>query len=79
MAESHTERGDYRFTVKKFADGTPWIVLEPLGRQLNVLGDGFLGFELKPRTSLDQADRIADFMNRNIDTVSYTSLVRSKT
>ncbi len=44
-----TERARYVFGVKAFADGKPWIYLEPLKDQLSILRDGFLGFDLGDR------------------------------
>ena len=70
MAE--TERGTYVFTVKEYGEGTPWIALEPLRNGLNVLGNGFLGFDLPGRTTYEQAQEIANFLNEKIVQISYT-------
>lgn len=67
-----TERSKYRFTVKEFGDGTPWIMLEPDGQDLACLGDGFLGLDLKPGHTLDDAQEVASFLNKHITTMAYT-------
>src|ERR1700730_905992 len=52
---SKTERAQYRFTVKEYAAGTPWIMFELLrSPDLPVLGDGFLGMDLRPGTSYEE-------------------------
>ncbi len=67
-----TERAKYVFCVKEFADGTPWVVLEPRRSNLAILGDGFLGLELAQGTELKKAEEIADYLNEHIESVSYT-------
>jgi hypothetical protein len=61
------------FAVKEFADGTPWIVLERRGHGLDIIGDGFIGFDLREGTSLQEAEKLAEFLRQNIRSVSYTS------
>jgi hypothetical protein len=73
MTESRTDRAQYVFAVKEFGDGTPWIMLERSGNALDVLGDGFLGFDLNEGPSLQEAEKIARFLRQNIRSVSYTS------
>jgi hypothetical protein len=74
MSDATTARADYLFKVSEYADGTPWIFLE-LRREPNlpVLGDGFLGMGLRPGTSLEEAKRIAHFLNENITHMSATT------
>ena len=73
MVQSNTDRARYVFAVKEFGDGTPWIVLERSGKGLAVLGDGFMGFELKEGISLKDAEKLAELLRDGIATVSYTS------
>jgi hypothetical protein len=70
-----TDRADYLFSVKEYADGTPWIMLEPRRGDLKVLKPqrSFLGFDLHPGTSLEEARKIADYFNRHVPTVTCTS------
>ncbi len=70
-----TIRANYTFTVKEYADGTPWIMLELLkGPDLSQLNGGFLGFDLAPGTTYEQAKVLVDAMRETITTTSYTSL-----
>ena len=70
---SETERHPYSFEVREYGDGTPWIVLEPRGAKLAILGNGFLGFHLPKGTTAESAEEIAEFLRRYITEVSYTS------
>jgi hypothetical protein len=73
MTQSKTERANYMFAVKEFGDGTPWIMLERSGKGLDVLGNGFIGFDLREGISLQEAENLADILRRNVSAVSYTS------
>jgi hypothetical protein len=56
-----TRRGQYRFTVRESAEGTPWLVAEPAaGAGLEV---GNIGFSLRPSATLEDAHEVAEFMN----------------
>ena len=68
-----TQRGEYKFTTKEYSEGTPWIAAEPLGNIINFPGDGFLGFDLKRGTDLNEAKEIAKFMNDNLSAISLTT------
>lgn len=74
---SKTDRARYRFTVKEYSDGTAWIALEPLRSNLPLLGDGFLGMDLPPGTSYEEAKRVASFLNDHIECVTATTFQRS--
>ena len=76
MTESNTDRAQYVFAVKEFGDGTPWIMLERSGKGLAILGDGFIGFDLKEGTSLREAEKIAQFLRENVRDISYTEFTR---
>jgi hypothetical protein len=71
-SKPRTERGKVSFTVKEFADGTPWIMTEQDHKSMPALENAFIAFELNDHTTLEQAQRIADFMNKNLATVSMT-------
>ncbi len=71
---SDTFRASYVFTVKEFADGTPWIAFEPSGGNLNILKNGFLGFDLPKGTTYAKAKEIASLLNDNLGDLSYTNL-----
>jgi hypothetical protein len=74
--QAETSRGEYRFIVKEYGDGTPWIMLE-LYREpgLPILEDGFLGFDLPPGTDIRRAREIADFLEENLTTLSHTRFI----
>ena len=67
-----TERARYVFKVKTFADGKPWIYLEPLKDQISILRDGFLGFDLPAGTTLEQAEKTVQFLDDNLTLLTYT-------
>ena len=71
-SKARTEHGSVRFTVKEWADGSPWIMVEHEHQGMPALDKAFIGFGLPNRTSLDPAHRIADFMNNNLANVSLT-------
>ncbi len=73
--KSTTERARFLFRVQESAAGAPfWIMPEAWDRELSGLGDGFLGFELPEATTFERANEIADFLNDNIESISYTRL-----
>ncbi len=67
-----TERTRVVFRVKKSVSGDFWICLEPFERNLKVLGNGFLSFDLPEGTTINKAEEIAAFLQENISSVSYT-------
>jgi hypothetical protein len=50
-------RGHYRFKVKEWGDGSPWLAAEPTGDIIPGTGD--LGFDLDPGATLEQAHALA--------------------
>jgi hypothetical protein len=60
------------FRVQEVSGREPWIRLEPIDKDLRVLGSGFLGFELPEGTTINTAEEIAAFLQENISSVSYT-------
>ena len=71
-SQARTERGEFRFKVSEFADGTPWIMTEPLRSTMPVLENAFIGFDLPDGTSLQRAQEVADYMNGNLAGISMT-------
>lgn len=66
-------RAEYAFTVKERADGEPFIVAELLeGYGLPALDNGFLGFTLRPGTTIEQAHALAKMMRQMIGGLSHT-------
>ncbi len=70
--EVRGERSRYVFRVKEAADGTPWIQLEPSGKEITFLEHALFGFNLQPGTNLAQAEKIADFLNNSLTDVGVT-------
>jgi hypothetical protein len=62
-----TVPGHYRFTVKEWGDGKPWIAAEPAGDIIAGMED--LGFDLDHGTTLEQAHALANAMNSRISAV----------
>jgi len=67
-----TQRGNYIFTVKEYADGTPWIAMEPSGKAIEFPNEGFFGFDLRKGTNIQRAREIAKYLNNNISELSFT-------
>jgi hypothetical protein len=67
-----TKRQTYTFTVRKYGDGTPYIACEPVGKEWSLFGKGSLSFVLPIRTTLKSAQKIGAFLNKNIDSISFT-------
>ena len=70
------QRGRYSFRVKEAADGTPWIAAEPAGDTIKIVGskggDLQIGFFLRPGATIDDAQKVAEAMNRWIaETILY--------
>ena len=76
MTTADTKRAEYRFRVKEYGDGTPWIYLELVREpDLPTIAPGFLGLDLKEGTSYEEAKEIARFLNERITTVSHTYFI----
>jgi len=67
-----TKRQVYIFTVREYGDGTPYIACEPVGRELGVFDKGSLSFVLPIGTTLKGAQKAGAFLNKNIDSISFT-------
>jgi len=72
MIESIGERKGYLFRVSEFGDGTPWIYWEPRDGELSALEGCIMGFQLRPGTSLAEAEAFARSLNGTIDSVCCT-------
>lgn len=67
-----TERASVRFRGTQYANEKPWIVLEPLSGGNLDLFKKVVGFDLPTGTSFEQAERICDFLNENIEQIAET-------
>ena len=70
---ARTQRGNYKFTIKESASGTPWIALEPLGEGIELPNKGFLGFDLPRGVDMKKATEIARYLNENLSSLSLTT------
>jgi hypothetical protein len=71
---ANTYRQKYYFTVKEHGNDTFHIVLEPAEIELPCLSNGFLGFDLKQGMTMVEAEGLAQILNQQIITISYTDL-----
>jgi hypothetical protein len=70
MTGVERQRGEYRFTVKDKEGETVWLVGEPTGNPLKIIGttgeDLQMGFELASGTTRRDAEALARAMNNGI-------------
>lgn len=67
-----TQRSKYKFTVKEYSDGTPWIAMEPLEKAIEFQNEGLLGLDLQKGMNVERAREIAKYLNENISELSLT-------
>jgi hypothetical protein len=68
-----TERMRVQFVAKQ-SGGEPWIAVETIqGPRLSILTTGFIGLELRKGTTPEKAGQIAEYLNENVASLSYTS------
>ncbi len=80
-----TEIAEYTFTVKEGSppesggDAPTYLMCEPRGRDLSILGRNRLGrnkiltIELLPGTSVDRAQEVAAILNDNVSGIGVTT------
>jgi len=69
---SKTERARFVFIVKEYADGIPWIALEPLKKTFSSIENKLLGFDLPKGMNIKNANEIADYLNKNLTDLCIT-------
>jgi 2-hydroxychromene-2-carboxylate isomerase len=69
-----TKRAIPRFRVAEHAEGDPWIVIEQSGGEDLSLLKNMIGFNLRPGTTLEEANTISKYLNLNIQKISETVL-----
>ncbi|MDP4006906.1 hypothetical protein [Methylobacterium sp. NEAU K] len=69
---ARTERGQYRFTAKKDADGRPHLVLESKGEPISAFGGALLSFDLRDSVNYAHAQQIAEILNDQVTGLSVT-------
>jgi hypothetical protein len=69
---ARTERGQYRFTVKDGDEGRFFIAAEPAGDVIEKIRGDLLAFDLQPGAMQEEAQLIAEMLNRHIPSISLT-------
>lgn len=71
-----TDRGKFLFRVAEYSGGVPWIMTDPFHTKdrLPILKGGFIGFDLKPGTTIEQAEQVARYLNDHIESITTTLL-----
>jgi hypothetical protein len=67
-----TKRTTIRFRVTSYANGTPWIVIEPLSGGDLALFQKLIGFDLPAGTTFEEAESICKFLQNNIEKITET-------
>ncbi len=67
------QRAKFYFKPINNPSGEYGIALEAFHEDLDVLGGGFLGFDLLEGTTVNQAEEIAAYLNEKIRAVSYNA------
>ncbi len=87
---SKTEIAEYTFTVKEASplksggDAPAYLMCEPKGRELSILGrnrlgrNKFLTIELMPGTSVDRAQEVAAILNANVSGIGICVVCNSR-
>lgn len=65
-----TKRAKPHFWVGELASGEPWIIMEHLDGDNLSLFNKNVGFDLRPGTSYEEAQRIASFLTENLIAVN---------
>jgi len=69
-----TKRQAYTYSVREYGDGTSYIACNPVGKEWIGLGKGSLSFVLPIGTTSKTAKMMAAFLNKNIDSISFTKI-----
>ena len=69
-----TERAAYRATVKEGNSGVPFLMFEPMAGNLPFLSDAFVALELRPGTTLDEAQELARQLHLRVEGLAITRL-----
>ena len=61
------KRAELKFKIAEFKDGQPYIVMESFyGAEMEIFKDRSIGFDLPPGTTLEEANQIADYLQRHL-------------
>lgn len=70
----NTERERCHFVVRQYSEGDWIVAVEPDGDELNALKGGILALEIQSGTLRGKAEELAEFLNQNVEGVSFTRL-----
>jgi hypothetical protein len=68
---ARTERGQYHFTIQE-SDSGFFIAATPAGDEIEKIRGDRLGFDLHPGAMQEEAQLIAEMLNRHIVSISLT-------
>ncbi len=74
MSQSTTEHTNCTFSVSEHSDAHPWIMIETDRPGLRVLGNGFIGLQMRDGISFDDALKLAELLRDNVGAITYTSI-----
>lgn len=70
-----TQRAAYRATVKERSGGEPpFLMFEPMGENMPLLENAFVTLDLRPGTTLEQAQELARHFHTHVEGLSFTTL-----
>jgi hypothetical protein len=69
---ARTERGQYHFTVKEGDGDRVFIAAEPAGDVIEKIRGDLLAFDLQPGAMREEAQLVAEMLNRHIASISLT-------
>jgi hypothetical protein len=69
---ARTERGQYHFTVKEGDGDRFFIAAEPSGDVIEKIRGDLLAFDLQPGAMREEAQLVAEMLNRHIASTSLT-------
>lgn len=73
MTKSETERTGCTFSVSEHDGIDPWIMIETRSPGLKVLGNGFIGLEMREDVSFEDVVKLAELLREKVTRISYTS------
>jgi hypothetical protein len=73
MTKSETERTRCTFSVSEHNGTDPWIMIETDSPGLKILGNGFIGLEMREDISFEDAAKLAELLRDKVAKISYTS------
>jgi hypothetical protein len=73
MTKSETDRTGCTFSVSEHDGIDPWIMIETRSPGLKILGNGFIGLEMREDISFEDAAKLAELLREKVARISYTS------